>query len=81
MGIPQRSILAPILFNILLSDLPKWISKKINLVQYVDDNIINLAIWMNVSLRTKTPKKNVTYFPGIYQAEIDNFNIFMKEMG
>ena len=75
MGIPQGSIIAPIVFNILLYDLPKCISKKLNLVQCADD----IAIWINLSLRKRTPKRNVTYLQRIYQAEIDNLNNFMKE--
>ena len=49
MGIPQQSIVAPILFNSIIHDLPKSISHGTNIVQYADD----IAIWMNVSLRKK----------------------------
>ena len=57
--------------------MPKCISKKLNLVQYADD----IAIWVNLSLRKSNPKGVVTYLQRIYQAEIDNINIFMKENG
>ena len=46
MGIPQESIVVPILFNSIIHDLPKSVSHDTNIVQYADD----IAIWMNVAL-------------------------------
>jgi len=44
MGIPQRSIIAPILFNIIFHDLPKSTSHDNNIAQNADD----IAIWVDV---------------------------------
>ena len=37
MGIPQRSVIAPILFTILIHDLPKALSEYTYVAQYTDD--------------------------------------------
>ena len=37
MGIPQGSIIAPILFTFLIHDLPKALLKNAHVVQYTDD--------------------------------------------
>ena len=47
MGIPQGSIIAPLLFNILLYDMPSKVSNNTTLVQYADD----VCMWMNVTLK------------------------------
>ena len=49
MGIPQESVVAPIVFSSIIHDLPKSMSHDTNIVQYADD----IAIWMNVALRKK----------------------------
>ena len=36
-GIPQGSIIAPLLFSILIHDLPSFASKNVQIVKYVDD--------------------------------------------
>ena len=36
MGIPQSSIIAPILFNIIIHDLPKVLSNNTHVAQYAD---------------------------------------------
>ena len=57
MGLPQGSVIAPVLFNILLYDLPKHLSKEVVLVQYADD----ICIWMNVNMKRKTSKRAINY--------------------
>ena len=47
MGIPQGSVIAPYLFNILLYDLPKSLSNNVVLVQYADD----ICMWMKVTMK------------------------------
>ena len=37
MGIPQGSVIAPILFNIIIYDLPKVLSNNTHVAQYADD--------------------------------------------
>ena len=51
MGIQQGSIIAPILFNIMVYDITRSITKKGQVVQYADD----IALWMNCSMRNNTP--------------------------
>jgi ribonuclease HI len=76
-GIPQGSIIAPLLFTILIHDLPKALSKHTHVVQYADD----IAIWMHTSLRKRTDKRVVNYVQQLYQAELNNIQAFMKNNG
>ena len=46
MGIPQGSVIAPILFNIIIHDLPKVLSYSTHVAQYAD----YIAIWVNTTL-------------------------------
>ena len=46
MGIPRGSIIAPILFNIIIHDLPKVLSYSIHVAQNAD----YIAIWVNTTL-------------------------------
>ena len=77
MGIPQGSIIAPLLFNIMLYDLPKHLSKTITVVQYADD----IAIWMNVKLKKKTGLHYINHVSKLYQSELNKLNMYMKENG
>ena len=49
-GVPQGSIIAPILFNIIIHDLPKALSDNTHMTQHADD----IAIWVNTTLRKYT---------------------------
>ena len=50
MGIPQGSIIAPLLFIIYLLNLPKVLAKLTHLALFADD----IATWINTSLRKNT---------------------------
>ena len=66
-GIPQGSIIAPLLFSILIYDLPSVISKRFNIVQYADD----ICIWLKTNLRKHTKTRNIHYIEKLYQQELD----------
>jgi ribonuclease HI len=76
-GIPQGAVIAPLLFSLLVHDLPKIFSKQTNIVQYADD----IAIWINASLRKNTPKRVINHVQKIYQEELTKFSIYMQENG
>lgn len=77
MGIPQGSVIAPILFNILMHDLPRKMTKKIELVQYADD----ICIWMKLTLKRGTPVRSLNYFKKLYQNDLNIFSAYMAENG
>ena len=64
---PQDSIIAPILFNIIIHDLPKALSKNPHVAQYADDT----AVWVNTTLRKHTHKKMVNYVQKLFQSELN----------
>ena len=66
MGIPQGSVIAPILFNILTFDLPQTVSKHVTLVQYADD----ICMWMPVTFKNNTPRRSVNYNRKIFQNDL-----------
>ena len=74
MGIPQGSVIAPLLFNILIHDLPKVMSNNTHVVQYADD----IAIWINTNLRKNTNKRVITHIQKLYQNELNNLSAYMK---
>ena len=76
-GIPQGSIIAPLLFSILIHDLPSVISKQFNIVQYADD----ICIWLKTNLRKHTKTRKIQYIQKLYQQELDKVCIYMKENG
>ena len=77
MGIPQGSVIAPILFNILTMDLPTVISKNTSLVQYADD----ICIWMKTTLKKNTNKRSINFIKKQFQKDLDNINLFMTTNG
>ena len=77
-GIPQGSIIAPILFTLLLiHDLPKALSKSIHVAQYAGD----IAICVNTTHGKHTIKRVVNYVQKLYQSELNKLIIYMKENG
>ena len=77
MGIPQGSVIAPILFNILMHDLPKKLSSKVTLLQYADD----LCMWTNVNIKKNTNSRTLNYIRRFYQRELDNLNGYIESNG
>lgn len=77
MGIPQGSVIAPLLFNILLHDFPNFVPRSVQLVQYADD----ICIWMPVTLKKKTPVRSLNYTRRVYQNALDKIAIYMKNNG
>ena len=75
MGIPHGSIIAPILFNIIIHDLPKALSNNSHVVQYADD----IAIWVNTTLRKHRNKKVVNHVQNLYQSELNTLTAYIKE--
>ena len=76
-GIPQGSVIAPILFNIIIHDLPKALSNNSHVAQYADD----IAIWVNTSLRKHTIKTVVSRLQILYLLEMNKLTAYMKENG
>lgn len=77
MGIPQGSVIAPMLFNILLHDLPSKLSSKVVLVQYADD----ICMWMPVLLKKSTKKRQIDYLQKKYQIELNKIFTYMFDNG
>jgi len=77
MGIPQGSVIAPYLFNILLHDIPEYVSDNVVLVQYADD----LCMWKRVTMKKVTPKRHLNYVRKLYQLELDKIYKYMVENG
>ena len=77
MGIPQGSVIAPYLFNILLYDLPRLLSNNVVLVQYADD----LCMWMKTTMKKTTPKRQLNYIRKVYQLELHKLSTYMVDNG
>ena len=56
MGVPQGSVIAPLLFNIMVHDVDTVAKDKVVLTMYADD----LAIWRNTYIR-RLFKKSSSY--------------------
>ena len=77
MCIPQGSVIAPVLFNIIIHDLPKVLSNNTHVAQYAGD----IAIWVNTTLRKHTNKRVVNHEQKVYQSEINKLTAYMKDNG
>jgi len=74
MGIPPGSITAPVLFNIIIHDLPKALSINTHVAQYADD----VTIWVNTTLRKQTNKRVVSHVQTLYQSEMNKLTACME---
>ena len=77
MGVPQGSVLSPILFNIFLYDLPSVISKNTDLTQFADD----ICMWQKITLKRSTPLKAIQKIQTNYQNELNKINNYISENG
>ena len=77
MGILQGSIIAPILFNIIIHDLPNVLSNNTHLAQYAD----GIAIWVNTTLRKHTNKRVANHVQKLDQTEVNKLTAYMKDNG
>jgi ribonuclease HI len=77
MGIPQGSIISPLLFSILLHDLPKSLAENTHVVQYADD----IAIWIKTSIKKRSGKRIINHVQNLYQKELDKIANYMYQNG
>ena len=73
-GIPQGSIIAPILITILIHDLPKALSNNTHVAHFAYD----IVIWANTTLRTNKNKRMVNYAQKVYQSELNKLIILYE---
>ena len=57
MGVPQGSVIAPLLFNIMVRDVESCVQGKVVLTMYADD----LAIWLDTHVRDLTKRITGTW--------------------
>ena len=79
MGVPQGSVIAPLLFNIMVHDVVTAVTGKVVITMYADD----LAIWLDTHIRRLFLKKSTTVkrFMKLFQAAVDGVVRFMRENG
>lgn len=77
MGVPQGSVLSPLLFNLFIADLPSIFSKQTELTQFADD----ICFWQKVTLKKSTPLRTILNIEEKYQNEINKINNYITEIG
>lgn len=80
-GVPQGTVLAPLLFNLMLHDLPDFIQSKcktpVTVTQFADD----LAIWSTVSTRNSHTSATKEKTRKSIQSALDAVCTYMKNNG
>lgn len=74
MGVPQGSVIAPLLFSVMLYDIEAKMRKGFHMTLYADD----LAIW---STCPKVLKQHRKYMGTEYQDQIDEIQDYMTDNG
>ena len=79
MGVPQGSVIAPLLFNIMVHDVVTAVTGKVVITMYADD----LAMWLDTHIRRLFLEKStaVKRFVKLFQAAVDGVVRFMRENG
>ena len=78
MGVPQGSVIAPLLFNIMVHDVDTAVKGKVVLTMYADD----LAIWTDTHFRRlHTNSSWVKHSMKLFQEAVDGVDHFMQVNG
>ncbi|MCB4773549.1 MAG: reverse transcriptase family protein, partial [Sulfurovum sp.] len=79
MGVPQGSVIAPLLFNIMVHDVESCVQGKVVLTMYADD----LAIWLDTHIRRphKENNRNMAISMKTFQEAVDGVIRFMQVNG
>ena len=77
MGVPQGSVLSPMLFNIFMYDLPSVVSKNADLTQFADD----LSMIQKVTLKRSTSLKSIQSIQQNYQSKLNKISTYMADNG
>ena len=78
MGVPQGSVIAPLLFNIMVHDVDTAVKGKVVLTMYADD----LAIWTDTHVRRlHTNSSCVKHSMKLFQEAVDGVVHFMQVNG
>ena len=77
MGLPQGSILSPILFIIYLYDLPYIFPTTTNLCQFADD----ISISHNIAISSSTSRSKLSFITKSYQKDLTALNTYLFHNG